>query len=66
QSRDSPVFSPQPCEPRTKPAMLAHRSGELSLDNAFSLIEGHPIKAINEYLINLNGAAVETAKATAD
>jgi hypothetical protein len=23
----------------------AHRSGELSLDNAFDLIEGHPTKA---------------------
>lgn len=25
-----------------KPAMLTHRSGQLSLDNAFVLIEGHP------------------------
>jgi hypothetical protein len=25
----------------TKPAMLAHRPGELSLDNAFAFIEGH-------------------------
>src|SRR5664280_3599775 len=26
----------------TKPAVLTHRAGEVSLDNAFSLIEGHP------------------------
>jgi hypothetical protein len=24
------------------PAMLTHRTGELSLDNAFAFIEGHP------------------------
>jgi hypothetical protein len=31
-----------PCRAHARKAVLAHRSGELSLDNAFDLIEGHP------------------------
>ena len=41
QSRDSPVLVLSFAEPGTKPAVLRHRSAEVSLDNAFSLIEGH-------------------------
>jgi hypothetical protein len=33
----------------TKPAVLTHRPGEVSLDNAFSLIEGHPAPVVSPF-----------------
>jgi len=37
---------PQPHGQVATKAVLAHRSGELSLDNAFDLIEGHPLHTL--------------------
>ena len=45
--------------PPTKPAVLTHRPGEVSLDNAFSLIEGHPDLRFRVSRLRLAGAPGE-------